>query len=69
MQAGDDDARLLLPLVRPQAVLDVVVDDEVQFLVREAVVLRQHTVYFVEDGLSAEKGELVNLGFAAGSTF
>ena len=32
------------------AVLDVVVDDEVQLLVREAVVLRQDFVYFVDDG-------------------
>ncbi len=34
-----------------QAVLDVVVDDEVQFLIREAVVPRQHPVDLVQDGL------------------
>ena len=33
----------------PHAVLDVVVDDEVQFLVGEAVVLRQNAVDFVDD--------------------
>ncbi len=33
------------------AVLDVVVDDEVQLLLREAVVLRQKLVDFVDDGL------------------
>ena len=35
--------------VSPHPVLDVVVDDEVQLLVREPVVRRQHPVDFVED--------------------
>jgi hypothetical protein len=34
------------------AVLDVVVDDEVQLLLREAVVLRQKLVDVVDDGLA-----------------
>ena len=33
------------------AVLDVVVDDEVQFFFREAVVLRQQLINLVDDGL------------------
>jgi len=37
--------------VSPHPVLDVVVDDEVQLLVRKPVVRRQHSVDFVENGL------------------
>jgi len=35
----------------PHPVLDVVVDDEVQLLVREPVMHRQHPVDFVDDRL------------------
>jgi len=35
----------------PHPVLDVVVDDEVQLLVREPVMRRQHPVDFVDDRL------------------
>jgi len=42
---------LLLHLAA-EAVFDVVVQDEIQFLRREAVVPRQHLVYFVEDGFT-----------------
>ena len=51
---------ILLPIVRAaHAVLDIVVDDEVQFLVREAVVFRQHAVDFVDDGFGYIRVELV----------
>jgi len=36
--------------VSPHPVLDVVVDDEVQLLIREPVVSRQHPVDFTIDG-------------------
>ncbi len=40
-----------LLLISPShPVLDVVVDDEVQFLVCESIVLRYYTVNFVDDG-------------------
>ena len=42
---------VLVAAVRANAVLDVVVDDEIQFLVREAVVLRQNRVDLINDGL------------------
>ena len=38
--------------VAAEAVFDVVVQDEVQLLLRETVVPRQHPVDFVEDGFA-----------------
>ena len=45
-----DDWHLFFPLARiaAHAILDVVVDDEVQLPVREAVVPRQHTIDLVK---------------------
>jgi hypothetical protein len=38
-----------LPSISPHAVLDAVVDDEVQFFISEAVVLGEDAVYFIYD--------------------
>ena len=46
------------------AVFDVVVDDEVQFLFRKAVVLRQQLVDFVNDGLGQARLEKLDFEFA-----
>jgi len=35
----------------PQAILDIVVDDEIQFLVRKAIVVSQHLVALVNNWL------------------
>ena len=40
--------RLLLALAA-HPILDVIIDDEIQFLRRETVMRRKHSVYFVED--------------------
>ncbi len=41
----------LSPLLGAHAVFDVVVDDEVEFFVGEAVVLGEHAIYLIYDGL------------------
>jgi len=48
IESGDDrHLFFLLTRLPSHAVLDVVVDEEVQLLVRETIVLRQHAVDFV----------------------
>src|SRR5207247_6438085 len=42
---------ILVAAVLAHPILDVVADDEIERLVGEAVVLRQHSVDFVNDGL------------------
>ncbi|MCL0076146.1 hypothetical protein M1O17_04715 [Dehalococcoidia bacterium] len=41
------------------AVFDIVVDDKIQLLVGEAIALRQHPVYFADDGLGMLRVELI----------
>jgi hypothetical protein len=50
---GPNRSFLLALGFTPHPVFDVVVDDEVQLLLRESLVRRQHLVDFVEDGLGA----------------
>src|SRR5207302_1565170 len=40
----------LFSAVTPHTILDIVVDNEIQFLVCEAVVFGEDAVYFVDDG-------------------
>ena len=49
---------LIIAVLPPHAVLDVVVDDEVQFLLGESVVLRQLLVDFVDDGFSTTAADI-----------
>ena len=35
----------------PHAILNIVIDDEIQFLLCETIMLCQHLVYLVDDGL------------------
>jgi len=51
--------RILVAAVLPHPVLDVVVDDEVQLLVREAVVLGENSVDLVDDGFGQTRKELI----------
>src|SRR6266849_5932383 len=55
---------LLIPLLvitPPHPILDIVVEDEIQLLVREPIMPRQHTVYFINNGfrcsLSIERNQ------------
>ena len=50
---------LTAQIAQAHPILDVVVDDEVQFLVREAVVLGEHAVDFVNDGFRHFHVELI----------
>ena len=43
---------LLIFISPPHAVLDVVIDDEIQFFVGEAVVSGEYAVYFIDDGFT-----------------
>jgi hypothetical protein len=51
---------LMLSSCLPHAVLDVIVDDEVELFVRETIVLRQNAVDVVDDGLAQTRTELLN---------
>ena len=56
---------LLFATISPHSVLDIVIDDEIEFLVGEAVVSSQHRVDLVENCLGSLREKLLHFNDAS----